>query len=85
MGFIGVPSRYFHGFCRCLWLYSPCFYCCSCGKIMDPNGEIIEVLPGMEFCAYVFNLHSTSTSHTDNFTSTNHLELWALLEKNLEF
>jgi hypothetical protein len=48
---------------------------------MDLNGEIIKVLLGVEFCTSTSNLPSTSTSHADNSTSTNNLELWVLLAK----
>jgi hypothetical protein len=63
----------------------PCFYCCSCCKIMNLNGEIIVVLLEVEFSTSISNLPSTSTSHVDNSTSTNHLELWVLLTKNQDF
>ncbi len=66
--------------CGHVLLVSLC--CCSCGKIMDLNGEIIKVLLGVEFCTFTSNLPSTSTLHVDNFASTNHLELWVLLAKN---
>ncbi len=48
---------------------------------MDLDGEIIKALLGVEFCASIFNLPSTSTSHVDNSTSTSCLELWILLAK----
>jgi hypothetical protein len=35
----------------------------------------------MEFCAFTFNLPSTSTSHVDNFACTSS-KLWAMLAKN---
>jgi hypothetical protein len=49
---------------------------------MDPDGKIIKVPLIMEFCAFTFNLPSTSTSHVDNFASTSCSKLWAMLAKN---
>ncbi len=48
---------------------------------MDPDGKIIKVPLIMEFCAFTFNLPSTSTSHVDNFACTSS-KLWAMLAKN---
>ncbi len=48
---------------------------------MDLDGEIIKAPLGVELCASLFNLPSTSTSHVDNFTSTSCSKLWALLAK----
>jgi hypothetical protein len=52
---------------------------------MDPNGKIIKVRLGMEFCVFFKNLPSRSTSHVDNLTSISCSELWVLLTKNQDF
>ncbi len=44
-------------FCEC----NPYFYYYSCGRIMDFDGKFIKAPLRGEFCAFTFNLPSTST------------------------
>jgi hypothetical protein len=85
MGSIGVFNHLFSWALLVLPVMLSLFLFCSCGKIMDHDGEIIEVPLGVEFYAFVYSLPLTSTSHVDNSISTNHSKLWALLANNQDF